>query len=64
MVERQLHFGTYVSKMHQIHAITTAPIQKSVMIQAGICLDNGDIFSGHTNILCTNQTVKSRDDAC
>ena len=48
MVERQLHLAHLLAKMHQIRAIITAPIQKSVMIQAGICLDNGDMFSGHT----------------
>lgn len=48
MVERQLHLAHMLAKTHQIRAIITAPLQKSVMIQAGICLDNGDIFSGHT----------------
>lgn len=48
MVERQLHLAHMLAKTQQIRAIITAPIQKSVMIQAGICLDNGDMFSGHT----------------
>ena len=48
MVERQLYLAHLLAKTHQIGAIITAPLQKSVMIQAGIRLDNGEMFSGHT----------------
>ncbi|MFB6349391.1 4-hydroxythreonine-4-phosphate dehydrogenase PdxA [Moraxella sp. ZJ142] len=48
MVEKQLHLAHQLAHGRQIAAIITTPIQKSIMIQADICLDNGEMFSGHT----------------
>ncbi|USZ14696.1 4-hydroxythreonine-4-phosphate dehydrogenase PdxA [Moraxella sp. FZFQ2102] len=48
MVERQLHLAHLLAIRRQIRAIVTAPIQKSVMVDANITLDNGKMFSGHT----------------
>lgn len=48
MVQRQLDLAHDLANAGVVGAIVTAPIQKSVMIDAGICLDNGDMFSGHT----------------
>lgn len=48
MVKKQLDIAHTLAIEHKVGAIITAPIQKSVMIQAGICLDNGQMFSGHT----------------
>lgn len=48
MVERQLNLAHTLANKGLIGAIVTAPIQKSVMIDGGICLADGEIFSGHT----------------
>lgn len=48
MVERQLHLAHVLAMTQQVAAIITAPLQKSVMIDGGVQLDNGDLFSGHT----------------
>ncbi|WP_066799831.1 4-hydroxythreonine-4-phosphate dehydrogenase PdxA [Moraxella oblonga] len=48
MVENQLNIAHTLAIQNKVSAIITAPIQKSVMIDAKIRLDNGDIFSGHT----------------
>ncbi len=48
MVERQLHLAHVLASTKQVAAIITAPLQKSVMIDGGVQLDNGDLFSGHT----------------
>ncbi|UXZ05000.1 4-hydroxythreonine-4-phosphate dehydrogenase PdxA [Moraxella nasicaprae] len=48
MVEQQLSAAHTLASQQFVQAIITAPIQKSVMIDAGISLDNGDMFSGHT----------------
>lgn len=48
MVKRQLDIAHTLAWQGKVSAIITAPIQKSVMIDAGISLDNGDMFSGHT----------------
>lgn len=48
MVERQLNLAHTLANKGVIGAIVTAPIQKSVMIDGGICLADGEIFSGHT----------------
>lgn len=48
MVERQLHLAHILASQKQVAAIITAPLQKSVMIEGGVQLDNGDLFSGHT----------------
>ncbi|VEG13562.1 4-hydroxythreonine-4-phosphate dehydrogenase 1 [Moraxella cuniculi] len=48
MVEKQLRLAHRLAMANQVAAIITAPIQKSVMIDAGILLDNGTPFSGHT----------------
>lgn len=48
MVKHQLDIAHTLAWQGKVSAIITAPIQKSVMIDAGISLDNGDMFSGHT----------------
>lgn len=48
MVKAQLDIAHTLASSYQIRAIITAPLQKSVMIDGGVCLDNGDKFSGHT----------------
>ncbi|SPX84475.1 4-hydroxythreonine-4-phosphate dehydrogenase PdxA [Moraxella ovis] len=48
MVERQLDLAHTLASLGVIGAIVTAPIQKSVLIDAGIRLDDGRMFSGHT----------------
>ncbi|STZ08803.1 4-hydroxythreonine-4-phosphate dehydrogenase 1 [Moraxella caprae] len=48
MVKAQLDIAHTLATTRQIRAIITAPLQKSVMIDGGVCLDNGDKFSGHT----------------
>lgn len=48
MVESQLALAHDLASRGVIGAIVTAPIQKSVMIDGGISLDNGELFSGHT----------------
>lgn len=48
MVEHQLSLAHTLASLGVIGAIVTAPIQKSVMIDGGICLDDGEMFSGHT----------------
>lgn len=48
MVVRQLSLAHTLASLGVIGAIVTAPIQKSVMIDGGICLDDGQMFSGHT----------------
>ena len=70
MVERQLNLAHQLALQQKIGAIVTAPIQKSVMIQAGITLDDGQMFSGHTEyfmhkancdkvvMMLANQTMK------
>ena len=48
MVEQQLHLAHHLASSGMVSAIITAPIQKSVLIDADIRLDNGEPFSGHT----------------
>lgn len=48
MVALQLTVAHLLAAANKAAAIITAPLQKSVMIQAGIRLDNGEMFSGHT----------------
>lgn len=48
MVARQLTLAHELAVSGTVGAIVTAPIAKSVMIEGGICLDNGEAFSGHT----------------
>lgn len=48
MVKAQLDIAHHLAMTEQISAIITAPLHKSVMIQGGVCLENGDKFSGHT----------------
>ena len=48
MVEKQLSIAHHLADTGVVQAIVTAPIQKSILIDAGICLDNGEMFSGHT----------------
>lgn len=48
MVERQLTLAHHLAMTKKVSAIVTAPIAKSVMVEGGICLDNGEMFSGHT----------------
>lgn len=48
MVLEQLNLAHQLAYDCQIGAIVTAPIQKSVMVDAGICLEDGQMFSGHT----------------
>lgn len=48
MVHKQLNLAHDLASQGKVCAIVTAPIQKSVMIEAGIRLDDGAIFSGHT----------------
>ncbi|TWV80680.1 4-hydroxythreonine-4-phosphate dehydrogenase PdxA [Moraxella sp. VT-16-12] len=48
MVLSQLDLAHQWAMTGKVGAIVTAPISKAVMIDGGICLDNGDKFSGHT----------------
>ncbi|MFL1732252.1 4-hydroxythreonine-4-phosphate dehydrogenase PdxA [Moraxella oculi] len=48
MVERQLSLAHTLASHGLVGAIVTAPIQKSVMIDGEVCLDDGALFSGHT----------------
>lgn len=48
MVEMQLNIAHRLANDGVIGAIITAPIQKSVLIDADVRLDNGEMFSGHT----------------
>ncbi len=48
MVEMQLNIAHRLANDGVIGAIVTAPIQKSVLIDADVRLDNGEMFSGHT----------------
>ncbi len=48
MVERQLAVATDLAMSERVSAIVTAPLAKSVMIDGGVCLDDGTLFSGHT----------------
>lgn len=48
MVEKQLRIAHLLANDGIIGAIVTAPIQKSVLIDADVRLDNGEMFSGHT----------------
>ena len=48
MVERQLSVASELAMSGRVSAIVTAPLAKSVMIDGGVCLDNGGAFSGHT----------------
>lgn len=58
MVAHQLALAHGFAHDGTVGAIVTAPIAKSVMIDGGICLDNGDKFSGHTEFFMQ----KSRRD--
>lgn len=69
MVEKQLALAHHLAINQHICAIVTAPIQKSVMIDANIKV-NGGLFSGHTEyfmhqagcdkvvMMLANQTMK------
>lgn len=57
MVQAQLDIAHTLASTHQIRAIITAPLQKSVMIDGGVCLDNGDKFSGHTEYFMSKAGV-------
>lgn len=48
MVEQQLFLAHHLAISQQIGAIVTAPIAKSVMIEGGVTLSDGSMFSGHT----------------
>ncbi|UNU73161.1 4-hydroxythreonine-4-phosphate dehydrogenase PdxA [Moraxella nasovis] len=48
MVERQLSFAHAMAKAGVVSGVVTCPIQKSVMVDGGISLGDGTIFSGHT----------------
>lgn len=48
MVQAQLDVAHHLASTAWVGAIVTAPLQKSVMIDGGVTLDNGDKFSGHT----------------
>ncbi|MDO4441906.1 MAG: 4-hydroxythreonine-4-phosphate dehydrogenase PdxA [Moraxella sp.] len=48
MVEQQLNLAHELASAGVVGAIVTAPIQKSVLIDADIRLDDGQMFSGHT----------------
>ncbi|MDO5652389.1 MAG: 4-hydroxythreonine-4-phosphate dehydrogenase PdxA, partial [Moraxella sp.] len=48
MVANQLNIAHELASRGAVSAIVTAPIQKSVMIDGGITLDDGTMFSGHT----------------
>ena len=48
MVARQLEVAHQLAISNQVGAIVTGPLQKSALIEAGICLEDGTMFSGHT----------------
>lgn len=48
MVARQLEVAHQLAISNQVGAIVTGPLQKSALIEAGICLEDGSMFSGHT----------------
>lgn len=48
MVARQLEIAHQLAANHTVAAIVTGPLQKSALIDAGIKLLDGTMFSGHT----------------
>ncbi|TXD97987.1 4-hydroxythreonine-4-phosphate dehydrogenase PdxA [Psychrobacter frigidicola] len=48
MVARQLEIAHQLAASHTVAAIVTGPLQKSALIDAGIKLLDGTMFSGHT----------------
>ncbi len=48
MVLRQLELAHQLAQSNQVAAIVTGPLQKSALIDAGIRLLDGTMFSGHT----------------
>ncbi len=70
MVEQQLSIAHQLAHQGWVSAIVTAPIAKSVMIEGGIGLSDGSLFSGHTEyfmqkcnldkvvMMLANQTMK------
>lgn len=48
MVEMQLNLAHHLAVKGIIAGIITAPIQKSILMDADVRLDNGEVFSGHT----------------
>lgn len=48
MVAEQLALAHRLAIENKIAAIVTGPLQKSALIEANICLDDGTMFSGHT----------------
>lgn len=48
MVKAQLDTAHSLAIQAKVSAIITAPLAKSVLIEGGICLDTGELFSGHT----------------
>lgn len=48
MVLRQLELAHKLAQSNQVAAIVTGPLQKSALIDAGIKLLDGTMFSGHT----------------
>lgn len=48
MVQAQLDIAHQLAIDGKVRAIITAPLAKSVLIEGGVSLDNGEPFSGHT----------------
>lgn len=48
MVKNQLDIAHTLAKTGQVGAIVTAPLAKSVMVEGGVSLADGTLFSGHT----------------
>lgn len=57
MVAQQLALAHELAITKKVSAIVTAPLQKSVMIQADIKLENGEQFSGHTEYFMHKSSV-------
>lgn len=48
MIKNQLDIAHELAIEGRVKGMITAPLAKSVMIEGGICLDNGELFCGHT----------------
>lgn len=53
MIKTQLDIAHHLASIDKVQAIITAPLAKSVMIKGGVCLDDGELFSGHTEYFMT-----------
>ena len=57
MVMTQLNIAHTLARNHVVSAIVTAPLQKSVLIDAGCTLADGSMFTGHTEFFMQQSGV-------